>query len=593
LSRYPLDIVKIDRSFIEQAWRDAAAARIFTAVLELVSAAELVAIVEGVEDEQQLELLRRGGCERAQGFLFARPAPEAIAVAQLAGTATTPSWQPSSSHSAVGVSADAHGHFGAHRTGPWAERKFEQFLELAPDAIVGIGEDGAIVLANAQAETVFGYERAELFGRPIEMLLPERFHSSHRGVRSGYFTDPRTRPMGAGLQLFGLRKDGSEFPAEISLASIETEDGLLATAAIRDVTDRVSAAALEQQLRAPIEASDDAIIGKQLDGTIVSWNGGAQRIYGYAADEVMGKSISIIVPPERSAELAGLLASVSRGEHVDHYETVRIRKDGNLIDVSLAVSPIRDARGALIGASTIARDVTERKQAEMELRRSNQDLERFAYVASHDLSEPLRSIAGFVDLLARRYRGQLDADADKFIAFTVSGVERMQTLIDDLLVYSRIRSVELTLVEIDTAALVRDVLADLEDAISAHGTLVEVGELPIIRAEPALLGQVLRNLIANAVKFSAGEDPRVSVSATRGLRHWRFDIQDNGPGVEAGEVARIFEVFQRLHGRDVPGTGIGLAIVKRAVERHGGAIEVHSAPDGGSIFSFSIPTKGP
>jgi diguanylate cyclase (GGDEF)-like protein/PAS domain S-box-containing protein len=592
LSRYPLDIVKIDRSFIEQAWRDPAAARIFTAVLALVSAAELQAVVEGVEDEQQLELLRLGGCERAQGFLFARPVPEAIVIAQLAATATPPTWQPSSSHPAGRVPADAHGRSAAHQPAPWPEWKFEQFLELAPDAIVGIGADGGMVLANAQAERAFGYQREELFGQPIEMLLPERFRSSHRGVRSGYFTDPRTRPMGAGLELFGLRKDGSEFPAEISLASIETADGLLATAAIRDITDRVKSAALEQQLRAPVESSDDAIIGKQLDGTIVSWNRGAERIYGYRADEVTGRSISIIVPPERSGELATLLGSVARGEHVDHYETVRMRKNGSLIDVSLAVSPIRDAHGILIGASTIARDVTERKQAEIELRRSNLDLERFAYVASHDLSEPLRSISGFVDLLARRYKGQLDEDADRFISFTVSGVERMQTLIDDLLVYARVRSVELTLVDVDTAAVIRDILTDLEDAIADRGTLLEVGQLPVIRAEPALLGQVFRNLIANAVKFSVGENPRVSVSATRGLRHWRFDIQDNGPGVEPADVARVFEVFQRLHGRDVPGTGIGLAIVKRAIERHGGTIEVHAAPGGGSIFSFSIPAAG-
>jgi diguanylate cyclase (GGDEF)-like protein/PAS domain S-box-containing protein len=583
LSRYPLDIVKIDRSFIEHAGRDQAGARIFTAVLELVSAAELQAVVEGVEDEQQLELLRRGGCERAQGFLFARPAPEAIVIAQLAASATTPTLQPSSAP-AVGVPADGHGRLGGRQAAAWGDRKFEQFLELAMVAIVGVGEDGAIALANAQAERLFGYGREELYGRPIEMLLPERFHSSHRGARSGYFSDPQSRPMGAGSELFGLRKDGSEFPAEINLASIETADGLLATASIRDTTERVRAAALEQQLRAPVESSDDAIIGKQLDGTIVSWNGGAERIYGYDAEEVTGKSISIIVPSERYDELAGLLESVARGEHVDHYETVRMRKDGSLIDVSLAVSPIRNGEGTLIGASTIARDVTERKQAEMELRRSNEDLERFAYVASHDLSEPLRSIAGFVDLLARRYKGQLDEDADKFIAFTVSGVERMQTLIDDLLVYARIRSVELTLVDVDSGAVVRDIVHDLDEAIAERGTGVQVGDLPIIR-----------NLIANAVKFTRGDNPQISVSATRGLRHWRFDIQDNGPGVESGDVARIFEVFQRLHARDVPGTGIGLAIVKRAVQRHGGDIEMHPAPGGGSIFSFSIPTvsRGP
>jgi light-regulated signal transduction histidine kinase (bacteriophytochrome) len=268
---------------------------------------------------------------------------------------------------------------------------------------------------------------------------------------------------------------------------------------------------------------------------------------------------------------------------------VRIRKDGSPIDVSVTVSPINDARGAPIGASTIARDVTDRKHVEDELRRSNQDLEQFAYVASHDLSEPLRVIAGFVDLLARRYKGQLDEDADKFIAYTVSGVERMQALIDDLLAYSRIRSVDLEFVEVDSAVVVRDVVHDLEEGIAERGMLVEVGELPTIRGEPTLLRQVFQNLIANAVKFGAGEHPRVRISATRGHGEWRFEVQDNGPGIDPGDRARIFDVFHRLHGREVPGTGIGLSIAKRAVEHHGGSIQVQSVPGGGSSFSFTIP----
>jgi PAS domain S-box-containing protein len=488
-----------------------------------------------------------------------------------------------------GVPAGVGDRVKANESPQWAERKFEQFTEFAPDAVIGIGANGVIVLANARAEKVFGYGRAELYGRPVEMLLPERYRGSHPDHRSGYFTDPQTRPIGAGLELYGLRRDGSEFPAEISLWSIETEDGRLATAAIRDITDRKQVQATVQRLSALVEASHDAIIGNQLDGTIVSWNPGAERIYGYSADEALGKPISILMPPERADELPGLLAIVARGERVDHYETLRVRKDGSRIDVSVTVSPINDAQGAPIGASTIARDVTDRKHVEDELRRSNQDLEQFAYVASHDLSEPLRVIAGFVELLARRYKGQLDEDADKFIAFTVSGVERMQTLIDDLLAYSRIRNVEMKLVDVDTAVVARDVVHDLEAGIAERRTLVEVGDLPTIRAEPTLLRQVFQNLIANAVKFGADEHPLVRISATRGRGEWRFEVQDNGPGIDPGDAARIFDVFQRLHGRDVPGTGIGLSIAKRAVEHHGGSIQVQSVPGGGSSFSFTIP----
>jgi PAS domain S-box-containing protein len=354
------------------------------------------------------------------------------------------------------------------RTGDWAEWKFEQLLEFAPDATVGIDRDGLIVMANAQVEAVFGYDRAELYGKPVETLLPARYRGAHAGHRAGYFDDPRTRPMGAGLELHGQRKDGSEFPAEISLSSIETEDGGLATAAVRDVT--------------------------------------------------------------------------------------------------------------------------ERHRVEAELRRSNAELEQFAYVTSHDLSEPLRVIAGFVELLERRYRGQLDADADKFIAFIVEGVERMQALIDDLLAYSRVGRIELRVADVDLAALVRGILRELEPAIAEHGTRVDVGALPTVRAEPTLLRQVLQNLIANAVKFADGEDPCVSVSADRGPGVWRIEVRDNGPGVDPRNAARIFEVFQRLHGREVPGTGVGLSIAQRAVERQGGTIWVDPAPGGGAAFRFTIPT---
>jgi PAS domain S-box-containing protein len=342
-------------------------------------------------------------------------------------------------------------------------------------------------------------------------------------------------------------------------------------------------------LAAIVESSDDAIIGMTLDGTIVSWNPAAERIYGYSADEVVGKPTTMLTLPERSDEPSGILERVRRGEHVDHYETVRRRKDGSTIKVSLTVSPINDAQGRVIGASTISRDISERKRVEQELLRSNKDLERFAYVASHDLSEPLRVIAGFVDLLARRYEGRLDEEADRFIGFIVAGVERMQALIDDILAYSRAGRAELRFTDVDTAALVDGALQDLDTRIAERGTRVEVGELPTIRAEPAQLRQVFQNLIDNAVKFADAERPRVQVAATRELYYWRFDVEDNGSGVDPRHAERIFEMFQRLHGRDVLGTGIGLAIVKRIVERHDGRIWVEQATAGGSVFSFTIP----
>jgi light-regulated signal transduction histidine kinase (bacteriophytochrome) len=271
-----------------------------------------------------------------------------------------------------------------------------------------------------------------------------------------------------------------------------------------------------------------------------------------------------------------------------HLVSVRSEQDTSRVDASRPA-----AARAQAAASEPARDgpagAQESERLLEELRRSNEELEQFAYAASHDLSEPLRVIAGFVQLLQQRYAGQLDDEADRFIAYTVAGVERMQAVIDDLLTYSRAGRVSLALAPVDTGALVGEVLQALIIAIAERATTVEVQALPVVWGEPGLLRQVFQNLIANAIKFTDGERPHVRVSAAREPGRWRFEVRDNGPGIEERHMERVFEMFQRLHGREVPGTGIGLAIAKRIVERHRGEISVARAPAGGSVFSFTIP----
>jgi light-regulated signal transduction histidine kinase (bacteriophytochrome) len=213
-------------------------------------------------------------------------------------------------------------------------------------------------------------------------------------------------------------------------------------------------------------------------------------------------------------------------------------------------------------------------------------------VASHDLSEPLRVIAGFVDLLARRYRGRLDEDAERFIDFIVSGVERMQALIDDLLNYSRAGRAQLERQPVDVGAVIRDVLWALGPQLRARAVQVDVSELPVVHAEKAMLRQIFQNLISNAIKFGDPDHPAIRIAATRVLGGWRFDVQDNGAGIESRYAERVFEMFQRLHGRDVPGSGMGLAIVKRLTERLGGRVWVNTAQPAGSIFSVTIPDRG-
>jgi PAS domain S-box-containing protein len=362
------------------------------------------------------------------------------------------------------------------------EHKFRALLESAPDAMVIIDWHGHVNVVNAQTERLFGYTREELIGQNLTDLLSKRHRDDHREFQQDYMrrAQGEEEHTSTVLDLEGLRKDGSEFPIEISISLLQTDGGLLISNAIRDVTER-------------------------------------KRI------------------------------------------------EAELID---------------------------RAQA---LERSNADLEQFAYVASHDLQAPLRVVAGFVDLLRRRYRDQLDSDADKFIDYAVDGVERMQRLIDDLLAYSRLRiDGEKDLKPVDFNDTVEDVLADLREEISESDARVSVGDLPTVKAEPSQIGQVFQNLISNAVKFSNTEAPEVEVSAERENGMWRIDIADNGIGIDPQHRERVFEMFQRLHTPDeFPGTGIGLAICKRIVEHHGGHISADSGPGGGTVMSFTLPASEP
>ncbi len=757
-------------------------------------------------------------------------------------------------------------------------------IEASLDPFVTISPDGTITDVNAATAEVTGRSREELIGTDFSTYFTDPGRA-----RAGYEAAFRTGSV-RDYEL-EIRHTSGRLTSVIYNATVYRDEagGVAGVfAAARDITERKKAEQEWSRLAAIVDSSDDAIIGKTLDGTIVSWNSGAEKIYGYADTEIVGRHISVLVPPDQVDEIDGILARIWDGNPVHHYETVRIRKDGSPIQISLTLSPIRNRDGRVVGASTIARDITARKLAEEgvrraneynrslieasldplvtisadgmisdvneatvrvtgvpreelidtdfstyftepekaktgyetvfrdgsvtdyelgirhrdgrvipvlynatvyrdeaggvagifasardvterkkaeeairraneynrslieasldplvtisadgmisdvneatvrvtgvpreeligtnfshyftdpgraragyeavfrdgsvtdyeleirhrvgrvvpvlynatvyrdetggvagvfaaardmteqkraeaalrtaynelddrvkertadlveanrqleqeiaehratadqlrrkseELARSNRELQQFAYIASHDLQEPLRAISGFTELLERRYRGQIDERADRYINFIIDGTDQMQQVIQDLLAYSRVQTKAHEFDLIDANRALEQALCNLQVSIRERGARVTVeGPLPEIFADGIQLTQVFQNLIGNALKFQRpGATPEIRVSAVREGSDWAFSIADNGIGIDARHLDRIFMLFQRLHAKgDYEGTGIGLAICKRIVERHGGSIAVRSTPGAGSTFTFSIPTR--
>jgi PAS domain S-box-containing protein len=481
--------------------------------------------------------------------------------------------------------------------------KYRGLLEAAPDAMVVVNQDGEIVLLNVQAEKQFGYRRDELVGQKVKNIIPEGF--AERLIADALRTsaDALAQQIGTGIELTGRRKNGSDFPIEIMLSPLESAEGILVTAAIRDISVRRDAenhlARMEGRYRGLLEAAPDAMVVVNPGGEIVLLNVQAEKQFGYSRDELVGQKVKNIIPEGfaerlvadalRSAEDA-LAQQIGTG-----IELTARRKNGSNFPIELMLSPLESAEGILVTAAI--RDITTRKKAEAnlldkveELNRSNEELGQFAYIASHDLQEPLRMVASYTQLLSRRYKGKLDADADEFIAFAVDGAGRMQRLIQDLLTYSRVGTKGQDMLDVSSEDALQQALINLRGAIEDSGALVTHDPLPAVLADEMQLVQLFQNLVGNAIKYQSPGIPKVHISASRnGPNKWVFSVKDNGLGIDPQYFEKIFGMFQRLHKREeFAGTGIGLAICKKIVERHGGSISVESEPGNGSTFQFAL-----
>lgn len=482
---------------------------------------------------------------------------------------------------------------------PTYEATARALIEAAPDAVVTVDTTGTIVLVNDQTERLFGYARDELVGAPVELLIPERLHGPHVEHRREYLGDPKRRPMGANLELLARRSDGTELPVEISLSPVTIDGETLVISIIRDVTERRRT---EQELRRwaeYFERSGQGLAIIAADGqhrAVV--NPAYASMHGYTVEELMGSAVGSLTPSEHAEAMREHVIRVDAEGH-DTFETVHRRKDGSTFSIMLDVTAIKNAAGQLLYRIIHAQDITDRIRTQEDLRRtaeelaqSNAELQQFAYVASHDLQEPLRMVASYTQLLARRYRDKLDAEADEFIGYAVEGATRMQGLINDLLTYSRVGTRGGAPTPTDLAEVLRQVMIDLRPAIQELGAEISYDPLPTLTADPTQLRQLLQNLISNALKFHGQDSPRIHVGATERPRAWELSVRDNGIGIDPRHMERIFVIFQRLHTREeYPGTGIGLAICKKIVERHGGRIWVESNPGAGTTFFFTIPKR--
>ncbi|MGZ4846225.1 MAG: PAS domain S-box protein [Halobacteriota archaeon] len=492
-----------------------------------------------------------------------------------------------------------------------AVQKQATMLDAAHDCIMTLDQEGTITYWNRGAERRYGWTKREVLGQNANALLTTTFPESREALWS--------KLMERGLwegELIHVTRDGVPVTVTSSWTLLKDEKGN-ASAIFEissDITERKKAelalAESEATLRTTFATMADGVIIVGLDGTVTDCNNAILRLTERSREEIIGNPLEGFLAPEfrsvileaRKFLVGAILTKQTSG--LDQKATIRtdsqvLRKNGLSVDIEANVTLIEDATRRPAAFLIVARDVTERKRMEQQLdhmladlKRSNAELEQFAYIASHDLQEPLRMITSYIQIISEDYKGKLDPEADEYIEFIVDGAKRMQTLINDLLKYSRVGTRREPLEPISTEIILSEAISNLEMAIDESHAIITHDKLPVVLGDEPQLVQLFQNVLSNAIKFKSDEAPAIHVGVQETRDDWVFSVHDNGIGIDMKYAERIFTVFQRLHTRsEYPGTGIGLAVVKKIVERHDGRIWVESAPGKGSTFYFTLPKK--